>query len=385
MAHQSSEDKQKPRTRARGLGIPLDGRPGQFNDITDVPGLAVGYTTLAPPDRSSCTGVSAILPRGQVGIGTPCAAGTFSLNGNGEMTGRTWIEESGQFSTPILLTNSHAVGVCHTGADEWMHLNHPKLSTRWMLPVVAETWDGYLNNINDRHVRPEHAGQAIEAAASGPIEEGSVGGGTGMNCYGFKGGSGSASRLLSIDDKEYVLGVFVQANFGSRQELRIAGVPIGKISKSPNPFEEDAWLEAGEGSSPAPGGAGSVIVVVATNAPLLPAQLKAVARRVPLGLARTGTAGGHFSGDIFLAFSTANSGALRSVMPGPADSTPGLDLMRFIPWGQIDPVFTATVEATEEAVLNVLVNNQDTIGRDGHFSPALPHDEVRAALQAHNL
>ncbi|GAA3677323.1 P1 family peptidase [Arthrobacter ginkgonis] len=368
--------------RARDLGIPLDGTPGTHNAITDVAGVTVGYTTLNPGDGTMCTGVTAILPRGRDGVGIPCAAGTYSFNGNGEMTGRAWIEESGQFTTPVLITNSHAVGACHTGVDQWMHREHPAVSAQWMLPVVAETWDGYLNDINGGHVRPEHAIAALDAAASGPVAEGSVGGGTGMNCYGFKGGSGTASRLVSVAGRHYTLGAFVQANFGSREEFRLAGLPLGRLSQAPNPLEETDWFAGGRAA--VPGGAGSVIVVIATDAPLLPAQLKAVARRVPLGLARTGTAGGHFSGDIFLAFSTANAGSLRSTLqrdPAAAE----LDSLDFLPWGQVDPVFTATVEAVEEAVLNALVNNADTTGRNGHFSPALPHADVHTLLTAHNL
>lgn len=374
----------KKMIRARDLGIPLDGKPARHNAITDVPGVTVGYTTLNPGDGTACTGVTAILPRGRDGVGMPCAAATYSLNGNGEMTGRAWIEESGQFNTPVLITNSHAVGACHTGVDQWMHQEHPSVSAQWMLPVVAETWDGYLNDINGGHVRPEHAVAALNVASDGPVAEGSVGGGTGMNCYAFKGGSGTASRVFRASGREYTLGVFVQANFGSREEFRMAGLPLGRISQAPNPMEDTNWFEEDHGRASVPAGAGSIIVVVATDAPLLPTQLKAVARRVPLGLARTGTTGGHFSGDIFLAFSTANAGSLRSLLPkGPAQET--LDNMEFLPWAQVDPVFTATVEAVEEAVINSLVNNQDMIGRDGHFSPALPHDEVRELLRSHSL
>lgn len=373
------------RIRARDLGIPLDGRPGYYNAITDVPGVTVGYTTLCSANKGMCTGVTAILPRNHAGVGVPCAAGTFSLNGNGEMTGRTWIDESGQFNTPILLTNSHAVGACHTAVDRWMHRHYPQLSEQWMLPVVAETWDGYLNSINDCHVHPSHAETALDSAASGPIAEGSVGGGTGMNCYAFKGGSGTASRKFEACGQQYTLAAFVQANFGNRQELCVAGIPIGRTSRAPNLLEDSAWLTPAQDPGTAPrGGAGSVIVVMATDAPLLPAQMKAIARRVPLGLARTGTSGSHFSGDIFLAFSTANAGALQSIMPERTAGA-GLDSLYFIPWGRIDPAFTATVEAVEEAVLNALVNNKDMTGRDGHFSPALPHHEVRAALRARNL
>jgi D-aminopeptidase len=372
-------------TRARDLGIPLDGTPGPHNAITDVPGVTVGYSTLNPGDGTACTGVTAILPRGSDGVGTPCAAATYSLNGNGEMTGRAWIEESGQFNTPVLITNSHAVGACHTGVDQWIHRHHPEVSAQWMLPVVAETWDGYLNEINGGQVTPEHAIAALDGAAGGPVAEGSVGGGTGMNCYAFKGGSGTASRIVTAAGRDYTVGVFLQANFGSRKELRVAGLPVGRDSLAPNPMGETSWFADDQRRAKVPGGAGSVIVVVATDAPLLPTQLKAVARRVPLGMARTGTAGGHFSGDIFLAFSTANAGSLRSALAVDSAEEGVLDSMNFLPWGQVDAVFTATVEAVEEAVLNALVNNRDMTGRNGHFSPALPHAEVRAALRAHKL
>lgn len=295
------------------------------------------------------------------------------------MTGRAWIEESGQFSTPILITNSHAVGACHTGVDQWMHKNHPQASAQWMLPVVAETWDGYLNRINDNLITPEHAVQALDNAATGPVPEGSVGGGTGMNCYGFKGGSGTSSRLVTASGQQYTVGVFTQANFGSRKELQINGALIGRSSQAPCPIEDTSWFENDQEAAAIPGGSGSVIVVVGTDAPLLPGQAKTLARRVPLGLARTGTTGGHFSGDIFLAFSTGNPGALRSVLEKKSDPVP-LDEIKFLPWSQMGALYEAAVEAVEEAVLNALVNNRDAIGREGHFSPALPHAEVKAAL-----
>ena len=287
--------------RARDLGIPLDGTPGPHNAITDVPGVTVGYTTLNPGDGTMCTGVTAILPRGRDGAGIPCAAGTYSLNGNGEMTGRTWIEESGQFSTPVLITNSHAVGACHTGVDQWMHREHPAVSAQWMLPVVAETWDGYLNDINGGHVRPEHAIAALDAAASGPVAEGSVGGGTGMNCYGFKGGIGTSSRVVEIGGAEYTVAVLLQANHGRRERLGIAGVPVGRLI----PDAEVPVPRALPGE-----GAGSVIGVIATDAPLLPHQCRRLAQRAGLGIARCGAAGEHSSGDLFLAFSTAARGAI---------------------------------------------------------------------------
>ncbi|MDA3643958.1 P1 family peptidase [Saccharopolyspora indica] len=355
--------------RARGLGIPFDGTPGQHNAITDVPGVEVGCKTLIEGEAVR-TGVTAILPRGRSGVADPCAAGWYSLNGNGEMTGTAWIEETGSLTLPIGITNTHAIGTVHRGLIDWVVRNRPELAREWLLPVVGETWDGYLNDINGPHVRTEHAAQAVDAARPGPVEEGSVGGGTGMNCYAFKGGNGSASRLVEHESDGYAVGVFVQANFGSRRELVVRGVPVGAQLSADNLMEQSDWLAAP--------GAGSVIVVVATDAPLLPGQCTALARRVPLGLARTGTTGGHFSGDLFLAFSTANRGALTSTMaPGGA----AYEQLRFIPWGRMDPFYEATVQATEEAVLNALTANADMTGRDGHRTPALPHDHLTDLLR----
>lgn len=373
-------------SRARDLGIPFDGEPGRWNAITDVPGLTVGLVTLhedAPV--TARTGVTAILPRGRDRAGEPCAAGIATLNGNGELTGRSWIEESGQFQTPIAITNSHAVGAVHRGVDSWMAEHHPASAAAWMLPVVGETWDGYLNSINADIVQPAHAARALDAACTGPIAEGNVGGGTGMNCYGFKGGTGTASRVVRSGDRQWTVGVLLQANFGSRTELRVHGRPLGRESQAPNPMETSDWFQQdlGSGTSQndaaarATPGAGSVIVVVATDAPLLPDQCRALARRAPLGLARTGTTGSHFSGDIFLAFSTANSGGLSSRMGAESVITERLE---HVAWGSIDPFYAAVVEATEEAVLNALVGARDTVGRAGHESFALPHEEVRAAF-----
>ena len=367
--------------RARDLGVPFDGTPGPHNAITDVASLEVGFVTIIgdEPDASVArTGVTAILPRGRERAGEPCAAGVAVLNGNGELTGRSWIEESGQLLTPIAITNSHAVGAVHSGVDRWMAEHHPQSAAAWMLPVVGETWDGYLNSINAPTVTPQHAAQALDSARSGAVAEGNVGGGTGMNCYGFKGGTGTASRVVRSGDEAWTVGVLMQANFGSRKELRIVGRPLGRTTAAPNPMETSGWFEreAGEGSQ-AVGGAGSVIVVVATDAPLLPAQCEALARRVPLGLARTGTTGSHFSGDIFLAFSTANEGALGSKMAGDGIR---IETLEHVAWGSIDPFFEAVVEATEEAVVNALIAARDMEGRAGHLSYALPHDEVRAAF-----
>lgn len=376
--------------RARDLGLEFEGRTGALNAITDVPGLEVGHVTLISGDGPLTvgsgpvrTGVTAILPRGREAVSVPCAAGTFSLNGNGELTGRTWIDESGQFQTPILLTNSHAVGACHTGADRWMQRTVPPVANRWMLPVVGETWDGYLNDINGGHVTPDVAEQALAAAAPGPVAEGSVGGGTGMNCYEFKGGVGTSSRTVEIRGARYTVGVYLQANFGAREELVLGGFPFGRRTAVPCPIATEPWLEADDGRTAVAPGAGSVIGIAATDAPLLPQQCAALARRIPLGLARTGTSGSHFSGDIFLGFSTANAGALRSDMGGRRD-TP-LDRLDFLPWGDIDPIYRAVVQAAEEAVANVLVAADDMVGRDGHTSYALPHAEIEAALRVRRL
>ena len=377
------------RPRARALGIPLPGTPGPLNAITDVPGVAVGMTTIVEGDGPLRvgegpvrTGVTAILPRGKDGVGIPCAAGWYSLNGNGEMTGTTWIEESGALAMPIAITSTHAVGPVHEGVLAWTFRNHPRVGVQWMLPVVAETWDGYLHDINGRHVRPEHVEAALDAAVAGPVANGSVGGGTGMNCYSFKGGTGTSSRVVRHGSRDYALGVLVQANFGSREELRIAGVPLGDELADDDPMGTTDWFVRDlQGASVS--GAGSVIVVVATDAPLLPGQCKALARRVPLGLARTGTHGGHFSGDIFLAFSTANAGAFVSEIPVREATDDDYDTTTSIPWGYVEPFLQATVEAVEEAVLNALVVNADMVGRDGNRSPALPHDRVIDALRRH--
>jgi D-aminopeptidase len=350
------------RPRARGLQIFLTGEPGPLNAITDVAGIEVGAVTLIDgngplevgrgPVR---TGVTAILPRGRYGVGRACA-----------------------LNLPDLLSNTHAVGACHTGVTSWVNRVHPRLARQWLLPVCAETWDGYLNDINGAHVRPEHAEAALDAATSGPVAEGSVGGGTGMNCYEFKGGNGTASRVVRYDSHAFTVAAFVQANFGSRGELVVAGRHVGALLADDNP-QDSGWFATDLGGQPPPG-AGSVIAVIATDAPLLPGQCKALARRVPLGLARTGTTGSHFSGDIFLAFSTADAPGLHSGFPlGP----PGDDefgRMTFIPLGRMDAFYAGVVQAVEEAVLNALVVNDDMVGRDGHRSPRLPIDRLSAIL-----
>jgi D-aminopeptidase len=358
--------------RARSLGIGFGGTPGRWNAITDVPGIEVGYVTLIEGSHIR-TGVTAIHPRGMASPGDPVAAGFHSQNGNGEMTGVAWIEESGTFSGPIAITNTHAVGVAHAGIIAWTVRHHPRLAQAWLLPVAAETWDGYLNDINGHHVTEQTVVAALESAERGPVEEGSVGGGTGMNCYQFKGGSGTASRQLGYAGTTYTVGVFVQANFGSRSELVLSGVPLGEALADDN--EMDRFFSA-------PPGAGSVIALVATDAPLLPHQCKALARRVTAGLARTGTTGSHFSGDLFLAFSTANEGgftpALDTFFPGAEH----YDRLAFVPWGHLDPFYEAVVQATEEAVANALTANEDMTGRDGHRTPAMPRDRVAALIAA---
>jgi len=355
--------------RARDLGIPFDGTPGKFNAITDVPGVEVGYTTLISGEGKLergkgpvRTGVTAILPRGLSEMNDSVFAGYFSLNGNGEMTGTTWVEESGFLEGPIVLTNTHSVGVARDAVIAWRlaHGGPDAEGFAWSLPVVAETWDGWLNDVDGFHVKPEHVARAIETAHGGAIEEGSVGGGTGMICYEFKGGTGTASRIVAAvadrgpsETKQYTIGVLVQANCGRRPQLTIRGIEIGK--KIPGAVYKKET--------------GSIIIVIATDAPLLPHQLKRLARRASLGLARTGSVSGNGSGDLFIAFSTAN--------PHAADSSPPTRTIQTMPNDLMDPLFTATVEATEEAIINALVDNHDMTGRDDHKVPALPHDRLR--------
>jgi L-aminopeptidase/D-esterase-like protein len=357
---------QKP--RARDLGIPFAGTPGRWNAITDVSGVEVGMTTVIE-GVDVRTGVTAIHPRGRGAPADPCVAGFHSFNGNGEMTGVSWIRESGTMSGPVCLTNTHAVGVVHQGVVRWTLKHHPDVAEGWLLPVVSETWDGYLNDINGEHVTVDHAVAALESATSGPVAEGSVGAGTGMCCYSFKGGSGTASRLVQLAGAEHVVGVFVQANFGSRHELVVAGVPVGRSLLDDDPM--------GEFFS----GTGSIVGVVLTDAPLLPPQCEALARRVALGVGRTGTTGSHFSGDLFLALSIADPG---SILPGYAALTGAAEqrvaTMRYVPWPFLDPLFEAVVHATEEAILNALVVNDEMTGYRGHRVPALPHERLRRLL-----
>jgi len=363
------------KSRARDLGVPFDGSPGPFNAITDVFGVTVGHTTLISgagklqvgkgPIR---TGVTAVLPRGKDSMNDPVFAGWWSLNGNGEMTGTTWVEESGFLEGPVMITNTHSVGVVRDAVIQWRvaHGQPDPTGYWWSLPVVAETWDGWLNDINGFHVKPEHAFYAIDSAHGGAVEEGAVGGGTGMVCNEFKGGIGTSSRKIESKSGAYTVGVLVQCNYGSRKNLRIAGAPVGREIPEDPAYASTSFNELDRGS---------IIVVVATDAPLVAHQLKRLARRVSLGLGRNGSISGNGSGDIFIAFSTANSGA------GAADH---LVELKMLPNDQIEPVFTATVQATEEAIINAMVAAETMTGIENHKIIRLPHDRLRAVLKKYN-
>jgi len=344
--------------RARDLGAAFEGEPGPLNAITDVAGVEVGHTTLIRGTSGpGCvrTGVTAIHPRGRSNP-APVFAGTFALNGNGEMTGTAWIEESGLLEGPIVLTNTHSVGTARDAVIAWQ-LRRGGMAQAWGLPVVAETWDGRLNDINGFHVEPQHVFDALDSARAGEVAEGNVGGGTGMVCFGFKGGIGTASRRLSAAEGGYALGVLVQANFGRRKDLRIAGVPVGR--EMPLPAEPSKE-------------AGSIIIVLATDAPLLPHQLKRIARRAAMGLARTGSSAGNGSGDLFVAFSTADAGN------GPVAS------VRMLANERMNPLFEAAVWATEESIANALTAARTMTGFDGSTYPGLDHEGLRAAMKKWN-
>jgi L-aminopeptidase/D-esterase-like protein len=373
--------------RARDLGIPFDGAPGPLNAITDVAGVEVGQVTLITgagklevgrgPVR---TGVTAILPRGRDPNAPPVYAGTFALNGNGEMTGTAWIEESGFLESPILLTNTHSVGVVRDAVIAWKG-RHPSAHSpeiSWSLPVVAETWDGWLNDINGFHVKPEHVFNALDSARGGPVAEGGVGGGTGMISYEFKGGIGTSSRRLPADLGGYTVGVLVQANHGVRRQLLIAGVPVGaEIGGGRRRF---AGSDPQNLAGASVGEAGSILIVVATDAPLLPHQLKRLARRASLGLARTGAVSGNGSGDLFLAFSTANAAAAAretattQFRPATVEALSNDDM---------NPLFESVVESVEEAIINALVAGETMTGRDDHVAEALPIPRVLEILRRH--
>jgi D-aminopeptidase len=357
-----------PKPRARDLGVPFDGKPGPLNAITDVKGVEVGHTTLISGEGTLKvgtgpvrTGVTAVFPRGK-NSKDQVFAGWFTLNGNGEMTGTTWVEESGFLDGPVMITNTHSVGVVRDAVIAWRVKHGPPDPDGywWSLPVVAETWDGYLNDVNGFHVKPEHVFHALESAHSGSVEEGNVGGGTGMVCNEFKGGIGTASRVLNTKQGGYTVGVLVQCNYGSRDQLRIAGVPVGREIPEQRTRKDDV---------------GSIIVVVATDAPLIPTQLKRLAKRVSLGLGRNGSYSGDGSGDIFIAFSTANPGAA---------GTKGLQHLTMLPNDQIDPIFLATVQATEEAVINAMIAAETMTGINNRTVIALPHDRLREVLKKYN-
>jgi D-aminopeptidase len=351
------------RPRARDLGVPFDGAPGAYNAITDVAGVTVGYATVIAGD-SIRTGVTAVLPRSGGSRDKPVFAGFFSLNGNGEMTGSHWIEESGFLEGPVLLTNTHSVGVVRDATIAWRieQGGADPSGYWWSLPVVAETWDGYLNDINGFHIKPEHVRAALDAARGGPIAEGNVGGGTGMICHEFKCGTGTSSRVVKISNTPYAVGALVQANYGVRRELRIAGVPIGRHLTN-----DLVWTRPDE----PPQDQGSIIIVVATDAPLLPHQLQRLARRAALGLARNGSYAGNGSGDIFVAFSTANEAANQVETAN----------VRALGNEQMDPLFIATVQAVEESIVNALVAAETMSGRKGAKAVAIDHAALQKVLK----
>lgn len=360
--------------RARDLGIPFAGTPGPYNAITDVAGVTVGHTTLISGDGKLDvgsgpvrTGVTAIHPRGKTY--DPVFSGWYALNGNGEMTGTTWVEESGFLEGPVVITNTHSVGVARDATIEWQYANNlfdplpDEPDVFWSLPVVAETYDGDLNDINGFHVTKEHVIDALESAKSGPVDEGNVGGGTGMICHQFKGGIGTASRQVKIADREYTVGIMVQANYGSRKTFTIAGVPLGDELSDLMPVFR-----------PTDRSTGSIIVVVATDAPLLPHQLERLARRVPIGISKVGGYASNGSGDIFIAFSTAN--------PGVA-AREGIMETEMLPNDAMSPLFLATAQATEEAIVNALVAAKTMVGINGNTVYALPHDRLIDILKEH--
>jgi L-aminopeptidase/D-esterase-like protein len=396
-AAQSAAPADAPRPRARDLGLSaaIGGAPGLLDAITDVPGVEVGHATVIAGEGPLVvgkgpvrTGVTVVHPRGR-GVSDPVFGAWFTLNGNGEMTGTTWLEESGFLEGPIAITNTHSVGAVHDAVLRWQ-VTRPGQQP-WGLPVVAETYDGGLNDINGFHVRTEHVVAALDGARAGAVAEGNVGGGTGMVCHQFKGGIGTASRVARVGDGTYTVGVLVQCNYGERARLAVAGVPVGQEIADLLPCQglgalDGDWPnrrcggETPEAAAPGPGhgspgadaDAGSIIVVAATDAPLLPHQLKRLARRVSLGIGRAGGVGGNSSGDIFVAFSTANPGAARGE---------GRPVLEMLPNARITPLFTATVQATEEAILNALLAAETMTGANGVRVEALPHDRLLAAMR----
>lgn len=353
--------------RARALGLNFEGKPGPRNNITDVDGVSVGYSTIVEGDGALRighgpvrTGVTAILPRRPENLSIPVFAGYHNFNGNGEMSGAHYLDEVGQLTFPITITNTHSCGVTRDATLKWASRAHPgSLTDAFGLPVSAETYDGFLNDINGFHVTEDHVFEAIETASSGAIEEGSVGGGTGMKCFGFKAGSGSASRVVRYGDESHMVGVFVQANFGTREHLTICGINIGAGLPEPAIVTHTP-----------PTDLSSIIVVIATDAPLMPHQLKRLSRRATLGMGRLGTIGNHSSGDLFLAFSTANEAAL-------AAKEASAQRAAFIPDPHLDQLFEAVVQGVEEAIINSMVAAETMVGRDGNTVPAIPHNVLR--------
>ncbi len=358
--------------RARDLGIPFEGTTGKYNAITDVAGVEVGYKTLIEGSGKLVagkgpvrTGVTAIFPKGKGSLDRVFAA-WFTLNGNGEMTGTTWVDESGGLGSPVLITNTHSVGVVRDAVIEWYakKMKSNDYSGDVSLPVVAETWDGFLNDINGFHVKKEHAFEAMESAAGGPIREGNVGGGTGMIAHGFKGGTGTSSRKLDVKEGGYTVGVLVQANYGRRALLSIAGVPVGKEIADLLPYEARPDTDQG-----------SIIVVVATDAPLLPHQLERIVKRVSLGIGVMGGRGGNSSGDIFIAFSTANPEVSKNE---------GIAHLEMLPNDRITPLFEAAASATEEAIVNALIAAETMEGVNGNKVYAIPHDRLISVMKKYN-
>ncbi|HAB79689.1 MAG TPA: aminopeptidase [Glaciecola sp.] len=366
------------KVRARDLGIPFVGETGEYNTITDVKGVEVGYSTIISGEGDSSagegpirTGVTAIFPRGKKF--SPVYANWHSFNGNGEMTGTTWITESGFLETPIMITNTNSVGVVRDSVLKWyVDTNWYQGEDWWYTyPVVGETYDGFLNDIYGFHVKEKHVLEAINNASGGAIAEGNIGGGTGMMCLGFKCGSGTSSRVITIKEKSYTLGVFVQANFGSKENLTIAGVPVGRELK-----DTQSSIFNGPPTSRRQEGDGSIIAIVATDAPLLPHQLKRIAQRITIGMGIVGGRGSNGSGDIFLAFSTANEGAFNRDENTTVETLPN-DL--------ITPLFEATVNAVEESIINAMVAAETMVGQNGNTSRAIPHDKLVDVLKKYNV
>lgn len=367
---QSHRQTPSGKTRARGAGVPFTGTPGENNAITDVANVEVGYCTLIRGDGPLIvgqgpvrTGVTAIFPHGRTAPNAAAYAGYFSMSGNGEMTGAAFVEERGRFDGPITITNTHSCGLARDVTIQWLYKQlekSPKDDQPFWLPVAAETYDGNLNDVNGHHVKAEHVIAAFEDARGGWIEEGSVGGGTGMRCYEFKGGSGTATRLVEYAGKTYAVGAFVQSNFGKRHLLTIAGIPVGLEL----PCVEDPLAESG-----------SIIGIVATDAPMVPHQLKRVARRAAYGIARSGGIASNESGDLFLAFSTANREAV--------DAHAGLVTATYLGEEALSRFYEATIEAVDEAIMNSIFANETMVGRDGRVVPCLPIDKVKAILRRH--